>query len=60
MAISTMKQNGHTAYNNIEFVIDTKSDVENLPTTCSPGSIAFCVEDSSVYMLNNQKVWSEI
>lgn len=60
MSINAMKQSGHTTYNNVEFVVDALTDISNLPTTCAPGSIALCIEDSSVYILNGQKEWCKL
>lgn len=54
MAYSTFN---YTANNYVEFICDTESDIENLPTDNSPGSTAFVVDTAKVYMLNNQKEW---
>lgn len=40
-----------------EIIIDTAADLEDLPTTFGIGSDAICLEDSSVYMLGNDKTW---
>ena len=51
---------GHTAYGLKSFVIDTKEDLDYLPINVPMGSTAFCVEDSSVYMINSSGEWVEI
>ena len=51
---------GHTAYGLKSFVIDTKEDLDYLPIDVPMGSTAFCVEDSSVYMINSSGEWVEI
>ena len=51
---------GHEAYGLKSFVIDTKEDLDYLPINVPMGSTAFCVEDSSVYMINSSGEWVEI
>lgn len=51
---------GQTAYGLKSFVIDTKEDLDYLPINVSIGSTAFCIEDSSVYMINSSGEWVEI
>ena len=51
-----------TLYNYSEFICDSDSDIENLPTTksedgCSVGSKAFVTETKKKYMLNNKDEW---
>ena len=60
MAYSIIKQNDDSAYNLVELVIDFKADIETLPTTYAAGSDCICIEDSSVYMLGNDKIWHEL
>lgn len=49
-----------------EFVCDKRSDITNLPNQnterdrCPIGSVAFVIEDSSVWMLNGEDEWAEI
>lgn len=55
--------NGHIGTNIKEYVIDTVSDLNTLPTDTrqvGPGSAAICVENSAVYMLNTKGEWKEI
>lgn len=58
--INIMSTGGHTAYNIKEFAIDTKEDLDYLPLDVPMGSVAICIEDSSVYMLNSSGEWVEI
>ena len=47
--------------NNIqEFICDFEIDINNLPIDIAAGSTAFVIENSSVYMLNNNKQWVKI
>lgn len=54
---SIITENGITKYGIVEFIIDTEADIENLPGGIAPGSIAFVVESSKTYMLNNDLEW---
>ena len=49
----------------VEIVADTLADIEDLQTETatayySPGSNCIVLEDSSVWMLGNDKVWHEL
>ena len=44
----------------VEIVADTLADVSTLPTNYSAGSDAIVIENSSVWMLGNDKQWHEI
>lgn len=57
MAFSTFKQSADSYY---EFVCDSVDDINALPTDCAPGSVAFVIEGSVCYMLNNQTEWKPI
>lgn len=47
--------------NNIqEFICDFEIDINNLPIEIAAGSTAFVIENSSAYMLNNNKQWIKI
>jgi hypothetical protein len=49
---------GVPAYGIKTFLLDSKSDVEKLPTQgLTPGSKAFVTEDSSYYILNTARKW---
>lgn len=58
--IAKTSQSGHVAYGLQEFVIDTVNDLNLLPINVPMGSTAFCIEDSSVYMINSSGEWVEI
>lgn len=57
MAFSTLRQEANDYY---EFICDETSDIDTLPTDCQPGSSAFVIASSAVYMLNNQGVWKPL
>ena len=44
----------------VEIIADELTDIENLPTAYGIGSTCICLEDSSVYMLGNDKQWHEL
>lgn len=58
--IAITANSGHTAYGLKEYTIDTKADLDDLPLETPMGSIAFCIDTSSVYMLNGSRKWVEI
>jgi len=39
------------------YTADNESDIQSLPTTCTPGSTCFCIETSTTYILNNKGEW---
>jgi hypothetical protein len=43
-----------------KYIVDTIKEISNLPANIIPGSSAFIIEDSSTYILNNQKQWIKI
>ena len=52
---------GKTAYGVKKIVIDTVEDLTHLNTAnVSPGSVAFIIDTSTSYMLNNKKVWIKV
>ena len=61
--ISIYSQNGEVEYRVTEYTLDTPDDLEQLKTagkSAAPGSSAFVVATSEVYMLNNQREWVKI
>lgn len=44
----------------MEAVVDNRSDIAELPTSWLSGSSCLCLEDSSVWMLSNEKTWQEL
>lgn len=54
-------KNGDTTQSSVvEMVADNRSDVVNLPTTYEVGSACIVTEDSSVWILGNDKKWHEV
>lgn len=60
MSSSILKENEHYSKPTQEIICDTEADIVNLPTEIAAGSTAFVIENSSVYMLNNSKIWVKI
>ena len=60
MGFSIYSNSGKIAYGIKNFIVDTPSDIENLPTSIMPGCTAFAIETSTYYMLNHQKEWIEV
>ena len=58
--INTISNSGHIAHGLKDYVIDEKADLQNLPIDVPMGSTAFCIEDSSIYMINSSGEWVEI
>lgn len=58
--ISTISNRGVQAYDLKELVVDTATDLENLPTDIATGSTAFCIETAELFMLNSKKEWRKI
>lgn len=58
--ITIISNSGQTAYGLKDYVIDKKADLQALPVNVPMGSTAFCIEDSSVYMINSSGEWVEI
>lgn len=54
---SIVSTGGHTAYNLQHFVVDTETDLADLPIDIHAGSTAFIIETSKYYMLNNKHEW---
>ena len=56
-----LSENGNKpTYGKVSYTADTVADVANLPTTDKPGSTCLVISNSSVYILNTQKVWVEL
>ena len=56
-----IKQQGDTVQNGIiEFVADTRADIELIPGKWGMGSTCLVIEDSSVWILGSDKKWHEI
>ena len=55
--INLYKQDGETLYGIKEYILDSTSDVQNLPTNVKIGSTALVISTSDIYMLNGSKQW---
>ena len=56
----SIKQQGDTVQNGImEAVVDYRTDIQELPTKWSIGSTCLVIEDSSIWILGNDKTWHE-
>ena len=58
--INLYSQNGEVEYRITEYTLDTAADLEKLPEfskTAAPGSSAFVIETSEVYMMNSNREW---
>jgi hypothetical protein len=53
-----IKQQGDTVQNGImEFVADTRADIDKIPTKWGMGSTCLVIEDSSNWILGSDKEW---
>lgn len=56
-----IKQQGDTVQNGvIEAVADHRTDIQELPRKWNVGSTCLVIEDSSVWILGNDKNWHEL
>lgn len=60
MAYRVSKTSNEISSDIIEIVADARNEVETIPTTYGSGSTIFVIEDSSVWMLGNDKHWHEL
>lgn len=60
MAYSIIQQGDTVDTYIMEVMVDNKSDVATLPVNWQSGSSCIVLEDTSVWMLGNDKVWHEI
>ena len=65
MSYSITQQDNDISYNIVQYVVNTREDVNTVPTSAESGSTIFCIEDSSVWMLTcgtstSSKEWKEI
>lgn len=56
---SIASNSGKTAYGVTRFLVDTVDDIASLPTYHTPGSVAFVIENSSKWVLNNKHKWKK-
>lgn len=57
MSVRISKSGEHVQQGTVIYTADNESDIQSLPTTCTPGSTCFCIETSTTYILNNQGEW---
>ena len=57
MGYSIMKQNDKIQYNIVEYIVDSTSEINTLPTDIGPGSTCLVTGTSEVYVLNTNKQW---
>lgn len=61
MAINTSSTNGQIAYNIKEFICDTPTDLQNLPSVgIGAGSTAFVISTKELYMINSTGTWVKL
>lgn len=58
--ISIISEEGHKKYRIYEYVIDSSSEISNLPDKAQAGSVAYCIENSKTYMKNHSNQWIEV
>ena len=61
--VSILKQSDNISPYIVEYVVDTEADIALLPTDgrqAWPGSTCIVIENSTVYMLNNQNIWVKL
>lgn len=59
--ISVRANSRRIAYGVKQYTVDEEADLEKIVlSTTSPGSIAFVLETSTKYVLNNKKEWVKI
>ena len=51
------KNGDSTQSNVVEIVVDTLTDLDDVPTDFGIGSDCLVLEDTSVWMLGNDKTW---
>ena len=57
----TVTANGDNIQSSVvEIVADNLTDITNLPTTFGAGSSCIVLENSSVWMLGNDKAWHQL
>lgn len=60
MAFKVMKNSDTTQSDVVEIVADELADLTDIPTEYGIGSDCIVLEDSSVWMLGNDKTWHEL
>ncbi len=60
MAYSSYQNSDNIVPYYAALVADTNADVDELPTDFAPGSTCLVIEDSSLWILGNDKIWHKI
>lgn len=60
MAYSSYQNSNNIVPYYAALVADTNADVDKLPTDFAPGSTCLVIEDSSLWILGNDKIWHKI
>lgn len=60
MSYKIIKNSDTTQPDVVEIVVDTRNDLDEVPTTFGVGSNCIVLENSSVLMLGNDKKWHEL
>jgi len=60
MAYSSYQNSDNIVPYYAALVADTIADVDELPTDFAPGSTCLVIEDSSLWILGNDKLWHKI
>lgn len=60
--ISIREQSGRVSTYVTDFIADNIEEIEQLPVSpqCAKGSICFCIENKSLYLLNGENHWVNI
>lgn len=57
MAIIVSRNSGHVQQGTVIFTVDTEAEMASVPTNVIPGSLAFVIETSKLYILNHKEEW---
>ena len=60
MAFTIMKNGDNTQSTIVELLVDTRAEINDLPTNYGIGSDAIVLDDSSVWMLGSDFEWHEL
>lgn len=61
MAYKIISNGPNIQSNVVEIVVDTLAEIEDVPIArCGVGSDMIVLEDSSVWMLGNDKIWHQL
>lgn len=52
--------NANRDFDIAEYIVDSSSDIQNLPMNIGWGSSALCIQDGTVYILKSNNTWVEL